>query len=55
MQKPRKPENQLSGKPGNQKNGHLANQMEQEREKEVNLTVKVPESLRRHWAAEAKR
>ncbi len=24
-------------------------------EKEVNLCVKVPESLRRHWAAEAKR
>jgi len=53
MQKPRQAENHFSGKPGNQKNGSLANQME--REREVNLTVKVPESLRRHWAAEAKR
>ncbi len=42
-----KPDNQISGKPDNQ-----INQMP---EREVNLCVKVPESLRRHWAAEAKR
>ena len=39
--------NQLSGLPDNQTN--------KQPEKEVNLCVKVPESLRRHWAAEAKR
>ncbi|NJO85306.1 MAG: hypothetical protein HC818_00075 [Synechococcaceae cyanobacterium RM1_1_27] len=39
-QKPRKPEaDQKSGLPENQ----------------VNLSIKVPESLRRHWVAEAKR
>ena len=31
------------------------NQKESKPEKMVNLCVKVPESLRRHWAAEAKR
>jgi predicted HicB family RNase H-like nuclease len=40
-------ENQLSGKPDNQTT--------KQPEREVNLCVKVPESLRRHWAAEAKR
>ncbi|AFZ15568.1 hypothetical protein Cri9333_4798 (plasmid) [Crinalium epipsammum PCC 9333] len=40
-----KQENQLAVKPDNQN----------EREREVNLCVKVPESLRRHWAAESKR
>jgi hypothetical protein len=38
-----KPDNQITRKPENQK------------EREVNLCVKVPEPLRRHWAAEAKR
>lgn len=42
-----KPDNQASVKPDNQIN--------QLPEREVNLCVKVPESLRRHWAAEAKR
>lgn len=35
-----KPDNQITSKPD---------------EKLVNLCVRVPESLRRHWAAEAKR
>lgn len=43
IQIPSKPDNQITKQPGNQK------------EREVNLCVKVPESLRRHWAAEAKR
>ncbi|PSB00678.1 hypothetical protein [Merismopedia glauca] len=38
-QKTREPDSQIARQP----------------EKEVNLCVKVPESLRRHWAAEAKR
>jgi predicted HicB family RNase H-like nuclease len=42
-QKTKKPDNQIASKPENKK------------EREVNLCVKVPESLRRHWAAEAKR
>lgn len=37
------PDNQITSKP------------EKPKEREVNLCVKVPESLRRHWAAEAKR
>jgi len=40
-------DNQLSVKP--------ENQMTRQPEREVNLCVKVPENLRRHWAAEAKR
>lgn len=40
-------DNQITEKPENQKI--------KEPEKEVNLCIKVPESLRRHWAAEAKR
>ena len=39
--------NQQSGLPDNQTNQHP--------DEEVNLCVKVPKSLRRHWAAEAKR
>lgn len=39
--------NQISGKPDSQ--------IGKQPEKEVNLCVKVPGSLRRHWAAEAKR
>ena len=39
--------NQIPGKPDNQTNVQL--------EEEVNLCIKVPKSLRRHWAAEAKR
>ena len=45
------PDDQTTSKPDNQ----LASQPEVVKEKEVNLCVKVPESLRRHWAAESKR
>jgi predicted HicB family RNase H-like nuclease len=41
-QKASKPEEKETGKPENQK-------------EEVNLSVKVPKSLRRHWASEAKK
>ncbi|NJL89553.1 MAG: hypothetical protein HC916_06925 [Coleofasciculaceae cyanobacterium SM2_1_6] len=44
-----KPDNQITDLPNNQQTSKPANQ------KEVNLCVKVPESLRRHWAAESKR
>ena len=45
-------------KPDNQKSGKQDNQIKEvktEAEKMVNLCVKVPKSLRQHWAAEAKR
>ena len=62
-------DNQISHQPVEQTEGDLENQntIKQEnqptvepdnqikREREVNLCVKVPESLRRHWAAESKR
>lgn len=61
----RQPENQLSGKPDNQKARKSEDQIHTqsvpevsstaEPAREVNLCVKVPESLRRHWAAESKR
>jgi predicted HicB family RNase H-like nuclease len=43
-----KPDNQITSKPDSQ----IASQVE---EKMVNLCIRVPESRRRHWAAEAKR
>ena len=69
IQKAREQENQETGKPDNQTtrqpddqetgkpDSQIARQPEIEvvKEKEVNLCVKVPESLRRHWAAESKR
>lgn len=45
IQKAREQENQLFGEPENQITS----------EPEVNLCVKVPKSLRHHWAVEAKR
>lgn len=45
----RKQENQIFGLPESQIEADPAT------EREVNLCVKVPLSLRRHWAAEAKR
>lgn len=45
------PENQNTGLPENQN----TNLPENQNEPEVNLCVKVPKSLRQHWAAEAKR
>lgn len=47
------PVSQLSGQPDNQ----ITSQPEpdsQVKEKQVNLCVKVPESLRKHWAIQAK-
>ncbi|HEY0428586.1 MAG TPA: hypothetical protein VGC76_12465 [Pyrinomonadaceae bacterium] len=41
-------ENQKDGKPEKQETVKIA-------EREVNLSIKVPERLRRHWTAEAKR
>jgi hypothetical protein len=54
IKKARKTENQETKKPDNQ----ISNQpeaTEESTELEVNLCVKVPVSLRRHWSAEAKR
>ncbi|AFY37265.1 hypothetical protein Lepto7376_0887 [[Leptolyngbya] sp. PCC 7376] len=45
-----KPVNQTTGKPEKQ-----ISTKSTEAEKMVNLCVKVPKSLRQHWAAEAKR
>jgi len=45
IEKARKPEGQKARKPDLQK----------EPDREVNLSIKVKESRRRHWAAEAKR
>lgn len=52
-QKAIKQENQPAVKPEKQTSVNPNNQ--QKLEREVNLCVKVPESLRRHWAAESKR
>jgi predicted HicB family RNase H-like nuclease len=49
------PENQNTKQPENQINLTDNSQDTLEPEPEVNLCVKVPVSLRRHWAAEAKR
>jgi len=43
----RKQDNQITSKPDDK--------ITSEPEEEVNLCVKVPKSLRRHWAAESKR
>ena len=48
----KKPDDQKTGKPENQIKDEEAQLSE---EKEVNLCIKVPISLRQHWAAEAKR
>jgi len=67
IQKAREQESQETGKPDDQLSGQasdelaskpdnqITSQPEVVKEKEVNLCVKVPESLRRHWAAESKR
>lgn len=52
-QEANQPDEQKTGKPDNQMFGKQENQLT--REPEVNLCVKVPKSLRQHWAAEAKR
>jgi len=47
-------ENHLTTNPDNHKTSPEITQV-LEKPKDVNLTIKVPESLRRHWAAESKR
>ncbi|GCL56776.1 hypothetical protein NIES3806_41450 [Microcystis aeruginosa NIES-3806] len=51
IKKAREPENQNTGFLESQN----TNLPENRNEPEVNLCVKVPKSLRQHWAAEAKR
>jgi hypothetical protein len=56
-QNARQPKNQVHGEPDNQMTGQEGNQIDRKPapdEKQVNLCVKVPESLRRHWAIQAK-
>jgi predicted HicB family RNase H-like nuclease len=53
IKKAREPENQNTNMPENQIFGNQESRIE--KEPEVNLCVKVPKSLRQHWAAEAKR
>ena len=62
IKKAREPDNQQTNKPTNHKASKPNSQItstETEQtsveDKEVNLCVKVPKSLRQHWAAEAKR
>ena len=54
IKKARKTENQGTKKPDNQISSQ-PEATEESTELEVNLCVKVPVSLRRHWSAEAKR
>ncbi|MDJ0717509.1 MAG: hypothetical protein QNJ54_25360 [Prochloraceae cyanobacterium] len=53
-QKPTEPTERKTRKPDNQQTNKQDNQKKIS-EPEVNLCVKVPRSLRQHWAAEAKR
>jgi hypothetical protein len=59
IKKAREPENQNANLPESQNTGLPESQNtglpENQNEPEVNLCVKVPKSLRQHWAAEAKR
>lgn len=50
-----KPRDSAPGQAINQMAAKSDIQTAKQPEREVNLCVKVPESLRRHWAAEAKR
>jgi hypothetical protein len=51
-----KPEIKNTGKRENQKAGKTGNQNTlKAAAKDVNLSIKVPESRRRHWVSEAKR
>ena len=54
IQKARKTESQIAGKP-EETEVNPESSATREKPKEVNLSIKVSESLRRHWAAEAKR
>jgi predicted HicB family RNase H-like nuclease len=58
IKKAREPENQntsLKEQNTNLPENQNTNLPENQNEPEVNLCVKVPKSLRQHWAAEAKR
>ncbi len=62
IKKAREPEDQITNNPNNQQTSKPDNQITRTeieqaeiKDKEVNLCVKVPKSLRQHWAAEAKR
>ncbi len=50
IQQARTQENQIPDEPENQKTG-----LPELKEEEVNLSIKVPKRLRRHWVSEAKR
>jgi hypothetical protein len=54
IKKARQPDNQETKKPDDQITSQ-PKAIEESAEPEVNLCVKVPVSLRRHWSAEAKR
>ena len=47
-----KQENKKTGKPESKS---AISKVEQPKEKEVNLSIKVPEYKRRHWVSEAKK
>ena len=55
IRKARGADNQEDSEPDNQTSVKPDDQINQQLDEEVNLCVKVPKSLRRHWAAEAKR
>jgi hypothetical protein len=55
IKKAREPNDPVSRKPEDQKTSEPEDQQAREPEQEVNLCVKVPKRLRRHWAAESKR
>ena len=56
IQKARSEENQNTSEPEDQNTGlPEATEGKEEKEEEVNLSIKVPKRLRRHWASEAKR
>ena len=53
IQQARKQENQNTSIPAEPESQHTS--MPETREPEVNLSIKVPRALRRHWVSEAKR
>ncbi len=53
IQQARKQENQNTSIPAEPESQHTS--MPESREPEVNLSIKVPRALRRHWVSEAKR
>jgi hypothetical protein len=56
IKKAREPENQITDLPENQiTRTNEAGEEFQDPEPEVNLCIKIPKSLRQHWAAESKR